>query len=213
MTHPPPITTTTPPQSPELHYVVQEAAEMMALDIAPDMFECPQLAAPPGSTAPPVLLVHVPHVSNASLAASFKMAGPTGRLLRLPDSTFGWRRRALLLLRPGLLDSGSGWSPLELQAMIAGAMAPMCLPGGGGWRLNAGAGGGAGAAGAGGALVAPLTASRLAVADIVTAVNLADAVPQALVGQLPSQLQVRCCQNRVVRFICGVVHLAKVLLF
>ena len=45
----------------------------------------------------------------------------------------GWRRRALLLLPPGF---GEGLPPLEAQAALAMALAPMALPGGGGWKLN-----------------------------------------------------------------------------
>ena len=58
-------------------------------------------ALPPPLHTQAVALLHVPHVSDAALA-KLQEAGDT--LPRLSDGSFGWRRRALLLLRPGLLQ-------------------------------------------------------------------------------------------------------------
>lgn len=144
------------------------------------------------------------------------------RLARLPDGSFGWRRRAVLLLQPGmaamvesggtvpLVGTGGGtllpmYSPREVQALLAMALAPMVLPGGGGWRVGEQqqqqqgvttgvmvngtdmVTGGSSKVGAG----SSSGSNGLAVADAVTAVALADVAPSALMGRLPLQLAAR----------------------
>jgi hypothetical protein len=210
---------------------------------------------------------------------------------RLLDGTFGWRRRAVLLVHPALLnvppgppavpgsmfeqhlaalqssgstsgvagntfraglstsptaqpgqiqgntrDGGLGgtspglqpasgsvplsFTPAEQQALLAMALAPMCLSGGGGWRLDVSSRGGGGQQlynGAGkAALQSPQSPSvsagnagvgpgeKLAVADAVTVITLADVAPLTLVPHLPVQLQVS--EQSVPGVVCLVVH-------
>lgn len=198
-----------PPQYPTLHFLASEAAALLGLELAPELFEHPAACRSPH----PVALLHVPHVSSAGLATALTRT-PRGRLPRLPDGTFGWRRRGVLLLATSLaamaegraaggvahsfpgtrslaaaaLDGEPLYSPAELQALMAAALAPMCLPGGGGWRLDTQDGSEPGVQ-AGNQGVGPRGA--LAVADAVSAVVLADAAPQSLVGRLPVQLSAK----------------------
>lgn len=86
-------------QAPELHALLQGTSLLLGLEIAPDVFLQPTLADTLPPPTPPMALLHVPHVSTASLEA-----GGSRVLPRLGDGSFGWRRRAVLLLDPALLQ-------------------------------------------------------------------------------------------------------------
>jgi len=169
--------------TPELHYVLMEAATCLGLEVTPDIFEHPALTSAQHTAA---ALLHIPHVSSASLVATAASAaaGSNGGLVpRLPDGSFGWRRRAVVLLRPGLLFE---LTPLEVQAVLALALGPMCLPGGGGWKLDL-----LSQTGASGPSNSMESYNRSALADIVTAVGVSMIKPLAMRGQQPKQLQVK----------------------
>lgn len=187
---------------------------MLGLELCPDLFEHPT----PPSLHHPVALLHVPHVSPAGLATSLSRTSRS-RLPRLPDGTFGWRRRGVLLLTPGLAAMAEGgaqlpgpgmagaravfrslpgappsgslpagsepplYTPAEVQALMAAALAPMCLPGGGGWRMDT--------TGEGGPDAGVGAKERLAVADAMSGVVLADVAPVALMERLPVQLSAK----------------------
>lgn len=219
---------------PNLHFLVSEAAQLLGLELAPELFEHPLISELPA----PAYLLQLPHVSGASLASTLGgSGGVAGRLPRLPDGSFGWRRRGVLLVKPGVAEAleaagqqqqqqvwgssntGMLFSGRELQAALAMALAPMCLPGGGGWRLagtsstssapgvggaaatlSSGPGGISSNVGAGGAAaVGPSSVTEgnaglgpggvLAAADAVTAVTLADLAPQVLFARMPVQLR------------------------
>lgn len=142
-----------------------------------------------------------------------------------------WRRRAMLLIAPGLVQAcmsltsalnataaaagvaagadtgqsteicssavrsggGSGQRD-EVQALLASALAPLLMPGGGGWRLQVEASH-AGHAPANGRSSSPTTAQgtqlQLSIADAVTAANVFALKPRAILSTLPSQLAVQ----------------------
>ncbi|KAF5842554.1 hypothetical protein DUNSADRAFT_6404 [Dunaliella salina] len=295
--------------APELHALLQSTAVLLGVEVAPDLFLNPRLAEACPPPALPVALLHVPHVPTTSLTASAKK----GSLLpRLKDGTFGWRRRAVLLMQPHLLqcfvqqqqqrqhqereqtrrhlqkkqqqrqkqqqerqqqqqqqqqgvlerqesgeppwdgsesaeeaekvaehgmlqpqqrqqleeqeewqegdqgreenlgnkeqeedneeveqeegeEDGDGgptplYSPSEFQALLAMALAPMCMPGGGGWRLDMQRSSKASVT-AGNAGVGPKGA--LAAADAITTAVLTDLAPEALQPHLPVQIRAK----------------------
>ncbi len=199
--------------APLLHHTVAQLSERLGLELAPEVFVHPALGAPPHGDgrlglAPPVALLHLPHVSDAALLAPEAARGAHHRsgwrAPRLADGSFGWRRRAVLLVAPELAAALAplpppplhhqhhhqhpAYSQGEATALLACALGPMCLPGGGGWRLNLHVAQGGSVEG-GNTGVGP--GGMLAPADVVTAVALARAAPAALVPHLPVQLRVK----------------------
>ncbi len=222
-------------QAPVLHHLAARVSQTLNLTVAPDLY----LAPPHITPHKPISLLHIPHVSNAALM------GHTPAAPRLADGTFGWRRRAVLVLSRRVVESfctlpvatmpipsggvigGSSKSDIgtvlaqsqspytagEVVALLAAALAPLALPGGGGWRLSLHVARG-GAVGAGNAGVGP--GGALAVADAITAVSLAHVAPNALVPHLPVQLRVKWARvfavlNRVDRAVQGVGDRAALL--
>ena len=107
----------------------------------------------------------------------------------------GWKRKAVLLVPPGLLER----LPLpEVQAILALALAPMALPGGGGWRLDVDHS--VASTSRGGDSSPPVASDPAAcaapgppaLADVATAATLGTVCPSALVEQLPPELRVSC---------------------
>lgn len=215
--------------APELHFLLAEAARCMGLELCPELLEAPQLQALRDRPAAALLQVphsrvpsHTPQAGSGGAGGGAAGGGGGGR------TKAGWRRSALLLLRPGLMAE---MRPAEVQAVLAAALAPMCLPGGGGWRLDLlqqGRGGDGGGSSGGGSSAQPSSPSkaaagaqgppspahaatgytggggssggvagasdggvRLSVADAVTASNLGDLLPSALLRHLPRQQQVK----------------------
>ncbi|KAG2427732.1 hypothetical protein HXX76_012057 [Chlamydomonas incerta] len=196
-------------QHPELHYLVAGAASAMGLDEPPELVMA-------GGELPygqDVMLLQLPNVALDALsylADDVDRPPPAGGI-----GPGGWRRRAVLLLSPAVVEAAAAAAPpgerhgsgdgshgqpygatatspaaAELAALLGGALAPMLMPGGGGWRLELQGGGPVGPQG----VPPPASAASrplLSAAEVVTAVNVAALKPRAALAALPSQLQVK----------------------
>eukprot|EP00798_Chlamydomonas_sp_ICE-L_P023488 gene23488-17307_t len=178
-----------------LHYALREMALSMGMEEPPTLYEFHGL--PTGQLA---ALIQCPNVNDSEWGkgpsspranASASLGGVRLGSGREGQSRFSWKRVPLVLLAPGVLDALEG---LEAEALMAMALAPMCLPGGGGWRMNLGLksadkGGTTGQTGFQGGQLEPVV--NCALADVVTTISLHTVNPSVVVGQLPSQLQMK----------------------
>ena len=153
--------------SPETHLMLLEICRALGIDICPEIIErsssllavegaggeegaataavAAAAAASPLLMQLPLSLSPLPEATSGSGSGSGSRARPPSARPGTPatagssstssGSLLGWRRRALLLLPPGRLED---LPPLEAQAAMAMALAPMALPGGGGWALSLG---------------------------------------------------------------------------
>jgi hypothetical protein len=147
---------------PEVHFLLLDICRCLNIEICPELIEMEELQGDsvPGQgrggakasnqsvgALPPYLLLQLPHSLTPvaeiepQLTTSGLRHGSSSSQPVSPDQIrvggggpqLGWRRRALVLLKPGLLASSP---PLEAKALLAMALAPMALPGGGGWKLS-----------------------------------------------------------------------------
>ncbi|GAX82041.1 hypothetical protein CEUSTIGMA_g9469.t1 [Chlamydomonas eustigma] len=148
---------------PGVHFLLADICRCLNIEICPELIEMEELQGDfdQGNgrsggrtrndlvdTPPAYLLVQLPH--SLTPVAEIEPQLPASVLRHTSPSRPGspdqaqyraggggpqlsWRRRALVLLRPGLLSLSP---PLEAQALLAMALAPMALPGGGGWRMS-----------------------------------------------------------------------------
>ncbi len=128
----------------------------------------------------PLLLVasqHTPCPCGASLLHVPYTGDDPSSIQRLADGTVGWRRRAMLVLPP--IPVLSALTAGEQLAMLAMALAPMCLPGGGGWSPS---------------FPDKQCHATPAAADVVTVANLLRLVPDIIHARLSAGVRAKLDQ-------------------
>ncbi len=98
-------------QAPHVHFLLMEACDILGIHPLPLLHVTPA----------PTPFAHLLRIPSAHLAESLQT--PRGSV----HARFSWRRQALLVVSSAAM---AGCSAGELQAVLAGALAPMCAPGG-----------------------------------------------------------------------------------